>query len=757
MQSDLFGPAPALPAKQGPIATVALIAPVDKHYSYYIPDDLAEQVVPGVRLHVRIGPKGRKTTAFCLAVHHGQWTTKLRPVDAVLDDQPLFSPELLALGQWIGRYYCCSAGLALDALVPAAIKDDVGLVKRRYAQLPDTPPEPVGRPPSPKQQRVVEILQAARQPIALDAIRQQAGCTDAPIRSAAARGLIELIERHEHAQTPLPGQDEPIVEPDFKLTLDQQRAIDRVVECVENAHFRAILLHGVTGSGKTEVYVHAIRAAIAAGKQAIMLVPEIALTTQTVTRLTRRFHNVALLHSGLTDRQRASTWRQIAAGKVDVVIGTRSALFAPCKALGLIVVDEEQESSFKNLQSPRYNTRDVALKRAQLESVPVVMGSATPSMETWLNTQRADHYECIKLPSRVRNLPLPTVTMVDLRAESHARPGIHLLSRELEAAIGETLTASQQIILLLNRRGYANYLFCPSCKNVISCPQCKVNMTFHKTSGQAHCHQCSARFIVPEHCPHCRQPHKLVRFGMGTQRVEEELARKFPPARVARVDSDTMTKYEHYQQIIGDFEAGKLDIIIGTQMIAKGLDFPFVSLVGVVNADTALAIPDFRSGERTFQLVTQVAGRAGRADTPGRVVVQTFSHDQPALQMAITHDFERFAQQELQQRQALMLPPYGRMTRITLADARRSRCREQTDLMAQQIRQTIETLGSPVQCTGPQPAPIERLRNRYRFDVLLMAPSAKTMQHLLAVLRDERALSPRTKSIVIDVDPVAVL
>jgi len=753
-RDELFTPDEQRP-RCGPIAGVALAVPVDRLYSYTVPPELAPRVRPGVRVEVPVGAKARRTVGFCIDVNEGEWSSRLRPIEAVLDDEPLLSAELLQLGQWIGRYYCCSTGLALEAMVPAPVKERAGIVRRRYARLPDAQPEASDRKPGPKQQRIIELLQKAAAPLPVDELRRQADCTDAPIRTAARRGLVELFERSEPTET-LPDVGR-IVDPDFQLNTDQTRAIERAHAVIASGAFRALLLFGVTGSGKTEVYVHAIRAVLAAGKQAVLLVPEIALTTQTVYRLAKRFERVCLLHSGLTATQRAASWRQIAAGQIGLVIGTRSAVFAPCKDLGLIVVDEEQEPSYKNIQVPRYHTRDVALKRGQLESVPVIVGSATPSLETWLNAERADHYERITLPQRVRELPLPHVTLVDMRAESAARKGIHLLSRQLEAQIARALDADQQVILLLNRRGYANYLFCPSCQAVITCPQCKVNMTFHKTTGQAQCHHCSARFAVPAHCPHCSGRHRLVRFGMGTQRVEEELASKFPQARVARVDSDTMQKFTQYQQIIGDFEANRIHIIIGTQMIAKGLDFPFVSLVGVVNADTALAIPDFRAAERTFQLITQVAGRAGRGDVPGEVIVQSLNCDQPSVQAAMRQDYPRFAREELLLRRKVMLPPWGRLTRITLSDARQSRCREQAGLLAQNVRRLIERTGSKVQCIGPQTSPIERLRNQYRFDVLLLAPSAPAMQALLAALRDENLLRPRVRGIAIDVDPVALL
>ncbi|MGB9626534.1 MAG: replication restart helicase PriA, partial [Phycisphaerae bacterium] len=526
---------------------------------------------------------------------------------------------------------------------------------------------------------------------------------------------------------------------------------------MEPPTFRVGLLFGVSGSGKTEVYVRCIRRAIEAGRQAILLVPEIALTAQTTHRLAARFRDVVVLHSGLSDAQRSLIWSEVARGKKKVIIGTRSAVFAPCPNLGLIVVDEEQEPSFKNQQSPRFHTRDVAIKRAQLESVPIVLGSATPSLETWANCSRLPHYELLRLPHRVAGLPLPKVDVVDMQVEHRARKGIHLMSRLMEQLLGETLQRGEQAVLLLNRRGYASFLFCPSCEQRIVCPNCRTNMIFHKTTGMAQCHYCRACFPVPSRCPNETCRHTLVRFGMGTQRVEEELASKFPQARVRRVDSDTMERAAQYEEIITAFERRELDVLVGTQMIAKGLDFPFVSFVGVISADTALSIPDFRAAERTFQLVTQVAGRAGRAGTAGRVVVQTFVTEVHALKHAVDHDYESFAAAELRSRQKLRLPPYGRLVRLVLADGRESRVRAAADAMAAYVRDYARARDMAIDCWGPNVCPLARIRNLYRYEVLLRADSAGVLNTAMQRLRHDPAFLPKVRQFIIDVDPIALL
>ena len=578
----------------------------------------------------------------------------------------------------------------------------------------------------------------------------------ASLRTLAARGFIEILTRRE--PRPAPDFDAPPVEPDFELNAEQKSAVNRCHDVIAARAFRALLLFGVSGSGKTEVYINAMRKVVSDGRQALMLVPEIALTTQLMQRLAKRFRDIAIIHSALTGVQRSLLWNEIAAGRKRVIIGTRSAVFAPCPELGLIVVDEEQESSFKNLQAPRYNSRDVGIKRAQLENIPIILGTATPSLETWHNCRRFAHYELIRLHNRVAGLPMPAVRIVDMHNEQFGGGRQVILSRVLVKALRETLDQHQQAILLLNRRGYATVLMCRACKRRIECPNCQANAVFHKAGDVMICHYCHRRFTPPERCPmaDCRQP--LVRIGIGTQRLEEVLAGLLPTARVLRADSDAVSRPEHYAQIVSKLENHEIDILIGTQMIAKGLDFPFVSLVGVINADTAMAIPDFRAAERTFQLVTQVAGRAGRADKPGRVVVQTIMPDSYAIQAAMRHDFETFAAEELPRRQASGYPPFGRLARIVISDPVDSKARQAAEDLSRRIdRTTVELHHSPMTVSPALPCFMERLRNQYRYEVLIRASSANELQTLLDHLRGAKALSVKAKTLTIDVDPISLL
>jgi len=766
------------------LAPVALVAPVsalDKLYTYAIPPHLEDAVRPGIRITVPFGARGRPRTGFCVAVSREPWTTTLKPVLSVVDEAPLLSPPLLELGRWISEYYCAPLGRALEAMVPAPVRRQSGFRTVQFLRLtqagwalaaeaaPQTPTAGAAMSAAHTSTgaKSCDIRLTARRRAILEWLRQAGGraewnqlraaalASPAAVRALADAGLIERCVTKEPGPAPL--FDRPSQEPAFDLNPDQLAAVERIVSWLDPPTFRVGVLFGVSGSGKTEVYVRAIRRAVAAGRQAILLVPEIALTTQTTQRLAARLPDVVVLHSGLTSAQRSLIWSEIARGRRRVVIGTRSAVFAPCTSLGLIVVDEEQEPSFKNQQSPRFHTRDVAIKRAQIEGIPVVLGSATPSLETWANCGRLEHYECLRLPRRVSDLPMPKIEVVDMRVEQRARRGVHLLSRRMEQVLAETLEQGEQAVLLLNRRGYASFLVCPKCRQEIVCPNCQANLIFHKSTGLARCHYCSAKIPVPSHCPNENCRHTLVRFGMGTQRVEEELAYKFPKARIERVDSDTMRRADQYGRIIARFERREIDVLVGTQMIAKGLDFPFVSFVGVVSADTALAIPDFRAAERTFQLVTQVAGRAGRARTAGRVVVQTFATDTHALRYAVTHDYERFAEAEMARRARLRVPPCGRLVRLILADPRTTRLRDAADALAEWIRQTASKHGLAVEVWGPNVCPLARIRNLYRYEILLRADSAALLSAAMQRFRHEPSFRPKVRQFLIDVDPVELL
>ena len=512
--------------------------------------------------------------------------------------------------------------------------------------------------------------------------------------------------------------------------------------------FAPFLIHGVTGSGKTEVYLSAIEEVVARGREAIVLVPEISLTPQTTRRFRRRFARVAVLHSHQSDVERHRHWQRIAAGEVEVVVGARSAIFAPTRRLGLIVVDEEHEGTFKQETVPRYHARDVAVKRAQLEGVPVLLGSATPSLESWWNAERG-RYARLSMPTRVEGRPMPAVEVIDLRHEKQL-PGA--LSETLRQAMHQALSAGGQVILLLNRRGYHTFVVCPQCGSVLKCHSCDVAVTYHRSRHLLVCHTCDAERSCPSACPACAAP-RLHYGGIGTERLEREVQTAFPNYVARRMDSDSMRRPGSHEQVLSAFKAGEVHILLGTQMIAKGLDFPNVTLVGVVNADTALHLPDFRASERTFQLVAQVAGRTGRGDRPGRVLVQTFCPDHAAIHHAVLHDYEGFVKNELSERQKFGVPPFGRLVRLIARGPSELAVFEYLKSLGKELSQAAS--GS-VRILGPAPAPIIKIRNLYRFHLQARCPTARPLQCFLHEL-PERHPPPRDIELAIDVDPVSML
>ena len=741
----------------GPVATVAPVAPIDKEYTFAIPNDLADRVQAGQRVVVPLGRAGRLMTAFCLRIEQGEWSSSLKPIDSLVDQVSFLPGKLLELGRWMARHYACPLGRTLGALVPAAVHKRSGFRTVRHARLL-VPLEQIADGQSrlgPRQRRLLEELSAAPAPLEVDDLLARSGASAATLRQAVQRGWIEMAT--ERVAAPAPDFDLLPAEPDFELNAEQQAALQTITATIGEDRFRVDLLFGVSGSGKTEVYIRAMRRVLDQGRQAILLVPEIALTTQLLNRLACRFTDVAVIHSGLSDVQRSLTWTAIAAGTKRVVIGTRSAVFAPCPNLGLIVVDEEQETSYKNLQSPRFLVRDVAVKRGQIENVPVVLGSATPSLESWVNCDRAPHYRRIEISKRVRNLPMPEVQVVDMREERQVLGRPAVLSRLMDQQLADALARDEQGVVLINRRGFASWLFCPGCKRRIECPRCNVSMVYHSALNVVICHHCSRREPAPTECPDPSCGQGLAHAGSGTQRVEQHLRRRFPDKQIVRVDSDTMRHARTYRKVIDDFENRRVDVLVGTQMVAKGLDFPHVSFVGVIGGDAAAAAGDFRAGERLFQLITQVAGRAGRDNVKGSVVVQTVNPDSPALRAAIRHDYRAFVEPEVEVRRRYGYPPFSRLARVVLAHPREGHVRAEADALTGRIREAITALGlTRADVLGPNPCVLSRLRGQYRYDVLARAATASDLQTLLDRLRADGAFKTKAKSLIIDVDPVSL-
>jgi primosomal protein N' (replication factor Y) len=818
LDADAARPQPAATTAvvTGPFAAVALEQSIDRMLDYVIPPRLVAAVQIGQRVRVPLGRGNKPRHGYVVDVRpetRFKDPAKVKSILAVDDQRVLVPPQLMELAVWMAKYYIAPLGQVLECIIPSAVKKRVGIGYRSMVRLAISradAQERMEKVRGPKRRallaRLLEIPEG--EAIELLKLASDAGVKAPTVRRLARTGLI-VIRSEVDLPRPGSGDSSPqALEPPRQLNEDQQRVFDEMLPRLtpssnvppdSTAGFSVNLLLGVTGSGKTEIYLQCLRRVIDQGRRAIVLVPEIALTPQTVRRFTARFEHVAILHSGLTATQRHRYWQQIASGQAQVVVGARSAIFAPVPNLGVICVDEEHESSYKQDQLPRYHARDVAIKRAQLAGVPILLGSATPSLEMYAKVggerrrdeetkRQSEHvdsstsslrlsvspslpspYYLLSLPRRVRGLSLPHVELIDMKVESRFRRGVNLLSQRLEYLLGNTVAQGQQAILLLNRRGYSNYIHCPSCQYLMTCKYCDKTMTYHRSageheltarsvasahSGQLHCHYCLAVNPLPTACPKCGKHLSL--FGLGTQRVEEELQKKFPNVTFARVDSDTMRSGTDYEVLLDRFGRKEIQVLLGTQMIAKGLDYPNVTLVGVISADTALALPDFRAAERTFQLITQVAGRAGRGDIPGRVIVQTFLPDDPAIALAIKQDYIGFAEQELPTRKELDFPPFGRMVRIVLRDEDAERLQQMSEELAAQFAQAIAAEKAPVKMRGATPCAVGRIAGYFRYQILLQAKTPGPLQRVLAVVREGGHLK-KAERIAVDVDPVALL
>ncbi len=756
-QPSLFGDEPApweAPDQQEHlVATVVFPKGPAGTYDYLVPAALVGKVSSGQRVRVPLGRGNRLVTGYCVQIETKRGgPRKLKALDSLVDPRSLLPASMVRLTRWLADYCLCDWGQVLDAVVPAGVRGQAGT---RVVTLLSIAPDVLARLPglklSTKQRAILETLAGAERPMTAQELARAAKCTLGPIALLRRKGLIEgktgRAQRCVPTAPPVPRQ-EP-----HALHADQQAALDAILEPLRARRHQTILIHGVTDSGKTEVYIRAIGEAVALGRQAIVLVPEISLTPQTLERFRARFDQVAVLHSHLSDAERHWQWQRIAEGRVQVIVGARSAVFAPVPRLGLIVLDEEHETTFKQDSVPRYHAREVALQRAQSEGVPLVLGSATPSLESWYRAQTGQ-YRLVEMPRRVLGRPLPSVGTIDLRTEQ-ARSRSGAISRALHRAIHEALADGGQVILLLNRRGYATHIQCPACGQVLRCPHCEIALTHHRTEEVALCHYCNYEQPTPSRCPHC-QFAGIRYMGLGTQRLEAEVRARFPGVGVVRMDTDTMQAPGAHERALAAFRSGEVRILLGTQMIAKGLDFPNVTLVGVINADTALHLPDFRAGERTFQLVTQVAGRTGRGDQGGRVLVQTFSPDHPAILAATRHDYQTFARGELPVRKMLAYPPFGQMIRLVVRSAREPLAAEFARQLGARLRACLEQLQAPARVLGPAPAPFHKLRGQFRFQIQLQGPDGEALRTAVRQATADLA-TPEEVQWMVDVDPVDMM
>jgi primosomal protein N' (replication factor Y) len=744
------------------VASIVFASGPEGPFDYEIPEGLCDParadrlVEPGRRVRVPFGRGNRLVAGYCVDVATKPATSrKLKVVASVVDARSLISQAMLRLTRWMAEYYMCPWGQVLEAVVPAGVRELAGTRTVKLLRVDPRTAQDYRRDresllaglKSPQQRRALETLLASREPLSAADVARRAGCTTVPVQSLVKAGLAvaEKVRVHAAAEA----EAAPPREAALPLNADQQAALARIMAALESQEARGLVLYGVTGSGKTEVYLQAIERVASFGRQAIVLVPEISLTPQTVRRFRARFDSVAVLHSHLTDVERHQHWQRIARGEVQVIVGARSAVFAPTPHLGLIVIDEEHETTFKQDSPPRYHARDVAWRRAQAEGVPLVLGSATPSLESW---QRAvtGEFETLTLPRRVLNRPMPDVMTVDMRDSAHARFSRGAISRPLHQAMKAALAGEGQVILLLNRRGFSTHIQCPACGFVLRCEHCDAALTFHRQHNSALCHLCDYQAAPPAACPDCKST--AIRYsGLGTQRLEAEVKARFPESTCARMDVDAMRRRGSHDDVLSAFQRGEIRILLGTQMIAKGLDFPNVTLVGVVNADTALHLSDFRAAERTFQLVAQVAGRTGRGKKGGRVLVQTLSPDHPAIAAAVRHDFPRFAAHELAIRHAACYPPYAALARLVVRGPAEESTRESAVHLGQRLRGAAEGEKS-IRVLGPAAAPIARLRGDYRFQLQLQAPEAAAL-HGVIRQATERFAPPEDVRWTVDVDP----
>jgi primosomal protein N' (replication factor Y) (superfamily II helicase) len=723
-------------------------------YDYLTPERLRGQVEPGRRVRVPLGRGNRTVVGYCVGLENRLGDRRrLKEIRAVVDGEPLLTPPMLELTRWMADYYLCPLGQVLEAVVPAGVRGRAGTREVTFLHVPTEVAARIAALDLPdKQAEVLRTLAASERPLTPAQLAEAAACTLAPINALRKKGLLTAqVRRVQHAEV---AEAPAETEEHFAMTGDQQQSLAAVLQAMRAGRHETILMHGVTGSGKTEVYIRAIEETLHFGKQAIVLVPEISLTPQTRQRFRSRFRNVALLHSHLSPAERHWHWQRIARGEVQVVVGARSAVFAPTPRLGLIVLDEEHDASFKQDAAPRYHARDVALRRAEMEKAPLVLGSATPSLESWRRAQEGA-YRLIEMPRRVYDRPMPDVQTLDLRAEWDNHRVRGAISRQLQLAMEHALAADGQVILLLNRRGFSTHIQCPSCGHVVRCRDCDIALTHHREAGQAICHYCDYQTPGPERCPECG--FDGIRYsGIGTERLEAEVQARFPGVSCLRMDSDTMQKSGSHESALARFRAGEVKILLGTQMIAKGLDFPNVTLVGVVNADTALHLPDFRAAERTFQLVTQVAGRTGRGDKGGRVLVQTFSPEHPAIQAALRHDYLAFAGRELPNREEYGYPPYSKMVRLVIRGPVETVAEAFADHIAERLAQHNVALGEPVRILGPSAAPIAKLRGKHRFHMLLVCKSGDQLRAIVQeATRDLKP--PDDVQWIADVDPLDML
>ena len=750
------------------LVRVAVPVPLLSSLTYRVPPGHSPPV-RGARVRVPLG--GRTVVGCVIGVGPDADSTGSPPpapeavkdVVEVVDVEPFLPAAVLDLALWITNYYACGPGDAVAAAMPPYAWSRKGLTAARASAFRT---ERVARlthdgrrvatgqapkPPGRRQQQALTDLEGAADGLTTRRMAER-GVTAETLRRLADRGLVELTTRQVD-RDPFRDADDPrigsAIRHGLTMTKEQGTALTALSDLIRAKRFRVAMLHGVTGSGKTELYLRLAQAVCDRGQRALVLVPEIVLAPASARAFRAVFGGrVAIQHSGLSDGERYDQWHRIKRGEIDIVVGTRSAVFAPVDRLGLIVVDEEHDGSYKQEESPRYHGRDVAIVRGRQAGALVVLGSATPSMESYYNAT-IGRYERVTLPHRVLERPLPAVKVVDMRAELATTGADTILSAPLSERLEDRLERGEQALILLNRRGYAASVLCRQCGQTLECPNCSVTLTFHRHAGRVRCHYCNYSQRRPTVCPQCAGPY-LERIGFGTERIETEVTSAFPDARVARLDRDTVRRRGMAAAILSRFEDRKIDILVGTQMIAKGHDFPAVTLVGVVSADVGLGLADFRAAERTFQLLTQVAGRAGRGDAGGEAIIQTFFPDHYSIGFACRQAYAAFFEAEMHYRRSMRYPPVVSMINVVVRAGRFADAMRDAGELAQSLRRREQ-----FEVLGPAPAPISRLRGEHRVQMFLKGNHRPAMrQALQGVLERYPKLQRR---VIVDVDPLSVL
>ncbi|MGJ8678286.1 MAG: replication restart helicase PriA [Akkermansiaceae bacterium] len=733
-----------------PAARVLIDGPSELVFDYAIPEGMA--ALPGCRVTVPL--RNKPSTGTILDVTKVMPTKfSLRPIETLIDPQPLVTPKLLELGKWMAEYYGSPMETIMRALIPESVRQEVNSEKtRKFIQIIAQPDEEtLARitKRAPRQHLIYTLLEASGGKLSLKDLG--GGSAAASIKALVKLGIVKIIEEAVRRD---PDEGEEFLEDTpLKLNPGQAVAMEQVLAQI-NTPEKPMLIHGVTGSGKTEIYLQAAQHCIDIGKSVLVLLPEISLTPQTVQRFKSRFASmqdeVAVLHSHLSQGERFDEWHRIREGKARIVIGARSAVFAPLTNLGIIIVDEEHEGSYKQDSTPRYHGRDLAVLRAHLEKCAIILGSATPSLESFHNTEKGK-YQLLKLEERADGQSMPIIRVIDMRIEGKKhKGGPAILSDPLRAHMENKLMEGEQVILFLNRRGFARSMQCPSCGHVCECRHCALPLTYHRSEERLICHICGHQAITPHKCPECND--EAIRFqGYGTEQVESIIQKVFPQSRIARIDTDTMRRKNVLRDTLRAFHQKKIDIIIGTQMIAKGLHFPNVTLVGVLNADLGLHVPDFRAGERTFQLLTQVAGRAGRGELKGEVIIQTFTPHSPSIQFARHHDFYGYANHELEFRKQFGYPPYANFALLGTRSTHERRAEFTLENLHKRLKAELPigmTLGEPM------PAALTKAHGQFRFQLIILGTSARVLSSHIRKILDQTP-PPEDVTIVFDMDAMS--